>query len=102
MVFSTSVGTPINAGDARQSFRSALQLVPDINPMEWTPRELQHSFVSVMADAGVPLEEISRLVGRVPHVFAGRDRLRSDLGRNGGNVRFTTISTPAWERTSSP
>jgi delta 1-pyrroline-5-carboxylate dehydrogenase len=37
--------------------------VPDINPMEWTPRELRHSFVSVLSDAGVPLEEISRLVG---------------------------------------
>ncbi len=29
----------------------------------WTPRELRHSFVSLMSDAGVPLEEISRLVG---------------------------------------
>ena len=37
--------------------------VPGINPMEWTPRELRHSFVSVLSDAGVPLEEISRLVG---------------------------------------
>jgi integrase len=31
--------------------------------MEWTPRDLRHSFVSVLSDAGVPLEEISRLVG---------------------------------------
>ena len=30
---------------------------------EWTPRELRHSFVSLMSDAGVPLEEIARLVG---------------------------------------
>jgi integrase len=28
-----------------------------------SPRELRHSFVSVLSDAGVPLEEISRLVG---------------------------------------
>jgi integrase len=27
------------------------------------PRELCHSFVSLLSDAGVPLEEISRLVG---------------------------------------
>ncbi len=38
-------------------------MVPDIDPAEWTPRELRHSFVSVLSDAGVPLEEISRLVG---------------------------------------
>ena len=28
-----------------------------------TPRELRHSFVSLLSDSGVPLEEISRLVG---------------------------------------
>jgi integrase len=27
------------------------------------PRELRHSLVSVLSDAGVPVEEISRLVG---------------------------------------
>ena len=30
---------------------------------EWTPGELRHSFVSLLADAGVPIEQISRLVG---------------------------------------
>jgi integrase len=30
---------------------------------EWTPRELRHSFVFLLSDAGVPLENISRLVG---------------------------------------
>jgi integrase len=30
---------------------------------EWTPRELRHSFVSLLSDAGVPIEQISRLVG---------------------------------------
>jgi integrase len=63
LVFPSSVGTPMSAGNARRSFRSALKIVPDINPTEWTPRELRHSFVSVLSDAGVPLEEISRLVG---------------------------------------
>ncbi|MFJ3200082.1 hypothetical protein [Streptomyces sp. NPDC086989] len=28
-----------------------------------TPRELRHGFTSLLADQGVPLEEISRLVG---------------------------------------
>ncbi|MFF0434788.1 hypothetical protein ACFYU9_21450 [Streptomyces sp. NPDC004327] len=30
---------------------------------DWTPRELRHSFVSLLSDGGVPLEVISRLVG---------------------------------------
>jgi integrase len=29
----------------------------------WTPRELRHSFVSLMSDSGITAEEISRLVG---------------------------------------
>lgn len=29
----------------------------------WTPRELRHSFVSLLSDSGMPLEQISRLVG---------------------------------------
>lgn len=59
----STVGTAISAGNARRSFRGALALVSDIDPAEWTPRELRHSFVSVLSDTGVPLEEISRLVG---------------------------------------
>jgi integrase len=29
---------------------------------EWTPREMRHSFVSLMSEAGVPLEAIARVV----------------------------------------
>jgi integrase len=34
-----------------------------LDPTEWTPRELPHSFVSLLSEAGVPIEQISRLVG---------------------------------------
>ncbi len=34
-----------------------------LNTADWTPRELRHSFVSLLSDAGVPIEQISRLVG---------------------------------------
>ena len=34
-----------------------------LNPADWTPRELRHSFVSLLSDAGVPIEKIARLVG---------------------------------------
>jgi integrase len=36
---------------------------PGLNPDDWTPRELRHSFVSLLPDAGLPIEQISRLVG---------------------------------------
>lgn len=29
----------------------------------WTPRELRHSFVTLMSNSGVPVEEIARLAG---------------------------------------
>ena len=32
---------------------------------EWAPREMRHSFVSLLSDDGVPLEKIARLVGHV-------------------------------------
>jgi integrase len=40
--------------------KEASQTPPD---RDWTPRELRHSFVSLLSDAGVPIERISRLVG---------------------------------------
>jgi integrase len=36
---------------------------PGLNPADWTPRELRHSFVSLLSDAGVHLEDIAQLVG---------------------------------------
>ena len=63
LVFTTALGSAMDASNVRRDFRRALALVPGIDSTEWTPRELRHSFVSVLSDAGVPLEEISRLVG---------------------------------------
>ena len=34
-----------------------------LNPKEWTPRELRHSFVSLLSSSGVTIEEIAHLVG---------------------------------------
>jgi integrase len=63
LVFTTASGTAMDAANVRRGFRRALALVPGLDPSEWTPRELRHSFVSLLSDAGVPVEEISRLVG---------------------------------------
>jgi len=36
---------------------------PDSWPRSGTPRELRHIFVSLLSDDGMPIEQISRLVG---------------------------------------
>ena len=58
-----AVGKPLDAANVRRAFRQALKDVDGVDAAEWTPRELRHSFVSLLSDRGVPLEEISRLVG---------------------------------------
>jgi integrase len=60
--FPSRVGTPSDASHIRRSFRK-VAAAAGLNPSEWTPRELRHSFVSLLSDAGVPIEHISRLVG---------------------------------------
>ncbi len=47
----------------RRDFRKAINSVIEVDAQEWTPRELRHSFVSLLSDNDMPLEEISRLVG---------------------------------------
>ena len=63
LVFTTQVGTAMDAANVRRSFRRALGLVKEMDPKQWTPRELRHSFVSLLSDVGVPVEKIAQLVG---------------------------------------
>ncbi|MBF6046386.1 tyrosine-type recombinase/integrase [Streptomyces sp. NRRL B-1677] len=74
LVFTSAVGTELDAANVRREFRKILAQaarVPDmeqpelyeIKPEEWTTRETRTSFVSILSDHGIPLEEISRLVG---------------------------------------
>ena len=56
------VGTELDAHNVRRSFRAVLKKA-GLNEKEWTPREMRRSFVSLLSDSGIPLENISRLVG---------------------------------------
>ncbi|MEU4698894.1 site-specific integrase [Nonomuraea dietziae] len=62
LVFASKHGTELDAANVRRALRVILKRT-DLNPDEWTPRELRHSFVSPMSDAGVVVEDIARLVG---------------------------------------
>jgi len=63
LVFTTRYGTRLSPENVRRDFRKAIRSVPGMNAGEWTPRELRHSFVSLLSDHGITVEEISRLVG---------------------------------------
>jgi integrase len=62
LVFASQVGTELDAHNVRRVFRKVIEKA-GLNPKEWTPRETRHSFVSLLSDSGIPLENISRLVG---------------------------------------
>lgn len=62
LVFTTTVGTPLDAANVRRAFRR-ITAQAGLNPADWTPRELRHSFVSLLSDHGVSLEDIADLCG---------------------------------------
>jgi integrase len=61
LVFASAVGTPLDAHNVRRSFR-AITKAAGLG-QEWTPRELRHTFVSLLSANDVTLEDIARLVG---------------------------------------
>jgi len=61
LVFCTRTGTPLAAGNVRRAFRSITNAA-GIGE-DWTPRELRHTFVSIMSDNDVPIDKIADLVG---------------------------------------
>ncbi|MGH3885687.1 MAG: tyrosine-type recombinase/integrase [Pseudonocardiaceae bacterium] len=61
LVFCTTVGTALDAANVRRGFRAVAEKAG--LPGGWTPRELRHSFVSLLSANGVPIESIAQLVG---------------------------------------
>ncbi len=62
LVFGTGNGTEMDAHNVRRSFRKVITAA-GLDAAQWTPRELRHSFVSLLSASGVRIEDISRLVG---------------------------------------
>ncbi|MFD0541691.1 tyrosine-type recombinase/integrase [Actinomadura luteofluorescens] len=46
-----------------RAFRREVIAPAGLDPDAWTPRELRHSFVSLLSDSGMPLDKIALLVG---------------------------------------
>jgi integrase len=62
LVFASRAGTQLDAANVRRGFRRVARAA-GLVAAEWTPRELRHSFVSLLSDDGMSTEQISRLVG---------------------------------------
>ena len=61
LVFCTSRGGPMYATDVRMEFKRITEKAG--LGQDWTPRELRHTFVSLLSDSGVPIEQIADAVG---------------------------------------
>jgi integrase len=61
LVFASAIGTPLDAANVRREFRKITEAA-DLG-IGWAPRDLRHTFVSLMSADGVPIEEIARLAG---------------------------------------
>ncbi|WP_103340196.1 site-specific integrase [Amycolatopsis sp. CA-126428] len=62
LVFASDVGTELDAANVRRAFRKVVAKA-GLHAVDWTPRELRHSFASLLSDSGVRIEDISRLMG---------------------------------------
>lgn len=63
-VFTRSDGAQLDRHTALRAFRKVITAA-GLPPGQWAPREMRHSFVSLLSDDGMPLENIARLVGHV-------------------------------------
>ena len=52
----------MDSANVRRDFRRIAHAA-GLEAKDWTPRELRHSFVSLLSDEGVPVEQIARLIG---------------------------------------
>jgi integrase len=61
LVFASAIGTPLDAANVRREFRKITEVAGLGTGL--APRDLRHTFVSLMSADGVPIEEIARLAG---------------------------------------
>jgi integrase len=61
LVFASAVGTPLDDHNVRRQFRKITETAGLGNT--WVPRELRHTFVSLLSAHGVPVEAIALLAG---------------------------------------
>jgi integrase len=71
LVFTSKTGDELDRHNVLRAFRRVVKLA-GLDPDEWTPRELRHSFVSLLSDSGVRLEDIADLCGHAGTTVTGK------------------------------
>ena len=61
LVFSSTIGTPLSANNVIRAFRKITEKAG--LGQSWAPREMRHTFVSVLSANGVPVQDIALLAG---------------------------------------
>jgi integrase len=61
LVFASAVGTPMDDHNVRRMFRAITEEAG--LGTDWVPREMRHTFVSLLSARGVPVEAIALLAG---------------------------------------
>jgi integrase len=61
LVFASAVGAPLNRHNVRREFKKIAQAAG--LGTDWVPREMRHTFVSLLSSNGTALEDIADLVG---------------------------------------
>jgi len=61
LVFASALGTSLDVHNVRRSFRTITKAAG--LGQQWAPRELRHTFVSLLSANDITLEDIARLVG---------------------------------------
>jgi integrase len=61
LVFASTIGTPLDDHNVRRQFRKITEAAG--LGSTWVPRELRHTFVSLLSAHGVPVEAIALLAG---------------------------------------
>jgi hypothetical protein len=61
VVFTTATGTPLGARHVRKMFQDVCERAGI--GRDWAPRDLRHTFVSLLSDDGMAIEKIARLAG---------------------------------------
>jgi integrase len=62
LVFASAAGARLDKDTVLRAFRG-ITAAAGLDSRRWTPRELRHTFVSVLSDDGMPIEQISQLAG---------------------------------------
>ena len=85
------------------SFRT-VAAAAGLEASEWTPRELRHSFVSLLSSSGVPIEDIAHLVGHASTNVTEkvyRKELRPVLSRGATAMDACSVAVELVGQTSS-